>query len=285
MSPLIEPEVLATLLNNERVVILDARFDLASPTAGRLFYNQSHLPGAYYADLEDDLSGTIISGQTGRHPLPEPDVFAEKLRVWGIDDDTHVVVYDDGGYAMAARAWWQLRWIGVQHVSVLHGGYKAWIAGKYPVTSETPAVHFSHFISRLHDQDQDLVSASDILHQLENPVMCLVDARSHERYAGESEPIDARAGHIPGAICHPFSDNMDDEGRFLPPEQLRETFAVLLPEGLEPVFYCGSGVTACHNLLAMEYAGLSGAKLYPGSWSEWITDESRPVATLAISQG
>lgn len=280
MSPLIEPEVLATLLNDERVVILDARFDLASPTAGRSLYKQNHLPGAYYADLEDDLCGPIVSGQTGRHPLPEPDLFAEQVRAWGIDDDTHVVVYDDGGHAMAARAWWQLRWIGVQHVSVLHGGYKAWIAGKYPVTTEIPAVHFSHFISRL--QEQVLVSSADVLNQLECPVMCLIDARSHERYAGESEPIDARSGHIPGAICHPFSDNMDNEGRFLPPEQLRETFAALLSEGLEAVFYCGSGVTACHNLLAMEYAGLPGAKLYPGSWSEWITDESRPVATLEI---
>ena len=275
MSPLIEPEVLATLLNNERVVILDTRFDLGSPTAGRSLYKQAHLPGAHYADLEEDLSGPIIPGKTGRHPLPEPDVFAERVRSWGIDDDTHVVVYDDGGHAMAARAWWQLRWIGVQHVSVLHGGLKAWAAGKLPVTSELPNVQFTHFISRL--KNSSTVSADDILNQIDNPTFHLVDARSLERYAGKSESIDVRAGHIPGAVCHPFSDNMDHEGRFLSPEQLKEMFERILPEELEAVFYCGSGVTACHNLLAMEYAGLVGSKLYPGSWSEWITDESRPV--------
>ncbi|AMO57360.1 sulfurtransferase [Endozoicomonas montiporae] len=278
MSPLIEPEVLATLLNDDRIVIIDARYDLGNASAGRALYQQGHLPGACYVDLEDDLSGTIILGKTGRHPLPEPDVFLQRVCSWGINDDIHVVVYDDGGHAMAARAWWQLRWIGVRHVSVLHGGYKAWLAGKYPVTSELPEVRFSHFVSHLHDNET--VSADTIADQLEDPRFVLVDARSYERYAGESEPIDAKAGHIPGALCHPFSDNMDDEGRFLSPEKLKQTFSALLPVGLEPVFYCGSGVTACHNLLAMEYAGLSGAKLYPGSWSEWITDESRPVGTL-----
>ena len=283
MSPLIEPEVLATLLNNERIIIIDARYDLANPSAGHSLYSQSHLPGACYANLEDDLSGDIIPGKTGRHPLPEPDVFAERVRSWGIDDDTHVVVYDDGGHAMAARTWWQLRWIGVQHVSVLHGGFKAWLAGRYPLTSELPKIHISHFISQL--RDDDTVSAQDILSQLDDPCFSLVDARSYERFAGESEPIDARAGHIPGALCHPFSDNMDDEGRFLAAESLRQAFNALLPAGLKPVFYCGSGVTACHNLLAMEYAGLSGAKLYPGSWSEWITDETRPVAAFHGHQG
>ncbi|UYM15238.1 sulfurtransferase [Endozoicomonas euniceicola] len=283
MSPLIEPEVLATLLNDERIVIIDARYNLSKPFAGHALYNQNHLPGAFYAHLEDDLSGTIIPGKTGRHPLPEPDVFAVRVRFWGIDDDAHVVVYDDGSHAMAARAWWQLRWIGVKHVSVLHGGFKAWLAGRYPLTSERPEIRFSHFISHLHDEET--VSAQDILNQLDEPRFRLVDARSYERFAGESEPIDARAGHIPGALCHPFSENMDDDGRFLAADRLRQTFNALLPSDLKPVFYCGSGVTACHNLLAMEYAGLPGAKLYPGSWSEWITDGTRPVAVVDRHQG
>ncbi|WP_062270805.1 sulfurtransferase [Endozoicomonas arenosclerae] len=277
MSPFIEPEVLATLLNDPKVVVLDARFSLADPKLGQTLYSQGHVPGARYIDLEKDLSAPVVPGKTSRHPLPAPDVFAERVRAFGIKKDSHVVVYDDGGHAMAARAWWQLRWIGVKCVQVLHGGFKSWSAGRYPVTTDLPEVSASDFIE---DVDHSLtVSANEVMEQLQNPVYRLIDARAPERFAGEVEPLDKKAGHIPGAVCHPFTSNMDDSGSFLPAEQLQQQLGRLMVEGLQPVFYCGSGVTACHNLLAMEYAGMKGAKLYPGSWSEWITDESRPIAT------
>lgn len=178
---------------------------------------------------------------------------------------------------MAARAWWQLRWVGVQRVQVLHGGFKSWSAGRYPVTTETPVITSSDFMA---DVDHSMtVSANDVMEQLQNPIFRLIDARAPERFAGEVEPLDHKAGHIPGAVCYPFTSNMDDSGSFLSVEQLQKQLGDLMVDGLAPVFYCGSGVTACHNLLAMEYAGLSGGKLYPGSWSEWITDKIRPIAT------
>ncbi|KEQ19792.1 hypothetical protein GZ78_07985 [Endozoicomonas numazuensis] len=269
--------MLATLLTDPKVIVLDARFSLADPKLGQALYGQGHIPGSRYIDLEKDLSAPVISGKTSRHPLPEPDAFAERLRAQGISKTTHVVVYDDGGHAMAARAWWQLRWVGVKSVQVLHGGFKSWVAGHYPVTTDIPVITKSDFSA---DVDHSMtVSASDVLNQLKNPVFRLIDARAPERFAGEVEPLDNKAGHIPGAVCHPFTANMDDSGSFLSEQQLQKQLGDLMVDGLEPVFYCGSGVTACHNLLAMEYAGMLGAKLYPGSWSEWITDENRPVAT------
>lgn len=280
MSPFIEPEVLATLLNDPQVIILDARFSLAGsagPDAGLNAYRLSHIPGARYIDLERDLSAQVIAGETSRHPLPTPETFARCLQKLGVKADSHVVVYDDGGHAMAARAWWQLRWVGVNNVKVLHGGFKDWIGDRYPVTNELPEVVPSEFAAA--PDNTMLISADDITRQLDNPQYRLIDARSPERFAGEVEPLDTKAGHIPGAVCRPFTANMDDSGRFLSPEVLKEHFQSLQVEGLEPILYCGSGVTACHNLLAMEYAGLGGAKLYAGSWSEWITDDERPVAT------
>ncbi|WP_448216313.1 sulfurtransferase [Endozoicomonas sp. 2B-B] len=277
MSPFIEPETLAALLTVPGVVVLDARFSLADPKLGQTLYLQGYIPGSRYIDLEKDLSAPVVPGKTGRHPLPEPEVFAEHLRTLGISKTTHVVVYDDGNHAMAARAWWQLRWVGVEPVQVLHGGFKRWSAGCYPVTTETPAITPSDFMA---DVNHGMtVSASEVMEQLQSPVFRLIDARAPERFAGESEPLDSKAGHIPGAICYPFTSNMDNSGSFLSIEQLRKQLGVLMVDGLEPVFYCGSGVTACHNLLAMEYAGMPAAKLFPGSWSEWITDDSRPVAT------
>ncbi|MGI9283020.1 MAG: sulfurtransferase [Endozoicomonas sp.] len=277
MSPFIEPEILATLLTDPKVVVLDARFSLADPKMGQTLYSQGHIPGSRYIDLEKDLSAPVIPGKTSRHPLPEPEVFSELLRKLGIRKITHVVVYDDGGHAMAARAWWQLRWIGVKCVQVLHGGFKSWSAGRYPVTTDTPAITPSDFTA---DVDHGMtVSANEVMNQLHNPVFRLIDARASERFAGDVEPLDNKAGHIPGAVCYPFTSNMDDTGSFLSEQQLKKQLGDLMVDGQEPVFYCGSGVTACHNLLAMEYAGMLGAKLYPGSWSEWITDENRPIET------
>ncbi|USE34682.1 sulfurtransferase [Endozoicomonas sp. SCSIO W0465] len=280
MPLLIEPEMLATLLKDQCLVVLDTRFSLADPEQGRVMYNQGHIPGALYADLEADLSGLIIPGQTGRHPLPDQADWQATLRRWGIDKHTRVVVYDDGGHAMAARAWWLLRWAGISQAMILHGGMKAWLAGRYPVTID---------VSEMTESQGDFtmghmptVSALDLMAQIETeagrPGHKLIDARAYERFRGEEETMDSQAGHIPGAVCHPFVDNLDEEGRFLSVNRLREIFSSLVGDDSRPVFYCGSGVTACHNIFAMELAGLSGATLYPGSWSEWITDSRRPVA-------
>ncbi len=278
MSPLIEPEVLATLLNDPRVIIIDCRFTLGQADAdfGYKCYLQGHIPSARYLDLEKDLSAPVIAGKTSRHPLPTSGDFAQLLQKLGVCSDSHVVVYDDGGHAMAARAWWQLRWIGVEKVQVLHGGVKSWLGGKYPSTTEKPEINPSQF--KANPQNQMLVTAQQVEDQLKNSVFQLVDARAHERFAGEVEPLDNRAGHIPGAICRPFLENMDESGSFLSPEQLKQAFSNLSDSGLEMVHYCGSGVTACHNILAMEYAGIKNTKLYAGSWSEWITVTSRPIA-------
>ena len=279
MSPLIEPEVLATLLNDARVIIIDCRFTLGQGDAdvGYQCYLQGHIPGARYLNLEKDLSAPVIPGKTSRHPLPAPDDFACLLCKLGVHSDSHVVVYDDGGHAMAARAWWQLRWVGVDKVQVLHGGIKSWQGDRYPLTIDKPKVEASQFVAT--PQHHMLVTAAAVEGQLQNPVYQLVDARAHERFAGEVEPLDEKSGHIPDAVCRPFLENMDENGSFLAPEELEKVFADLLDNSLEIVNYCGSGVTACHNILAMEYAGIRNTRLYPGSWSEWITDEKRPIAT------
>lgn len=280
MPLLIEPEMLVTLLRDEHLVVLDARFSLAEPKQGRVMYHQGHIPGAVYVDLEKDLSGLIVPGETGRHPLPKTEDWLATLRSWGVDEQSQVVVYDDGSHAMAARAWWLLRWSGVSQVKILHGGMKAWLAGRYPVKADILARPESqHWFSTGH---MPVISAEDLLVEMESEgsgfLHKLIDARAYERFRGEEESLDSVAGHIPGAVCRPFTENLDEDGRFLSADNLREIFTSLIGEDYRPVFYCGSGVTACHNIFAMEYAGLSGATLYPGSWSEWITDPRRPVA-------
>ena len=277
MPLLIEPEVLATLLNDKKVLPVDARFSLSNKRQGRELYQQGHIPGAVYADLEEDLSGPVVPRKTGRHPLPDKAHFAEKLREWGIKRKTTVIVYDDGSHAMAARAWWQLRWTGVKKVMVLHGGIKAWQAARYPMTKDIPDRSGTDFEPSF--TGMPIVQVDDLMQHLEDDHYSLIDARGYDRFSGRKEPLDFRAGHIPSAICHPFMDNMDDSGRFLSKKALRKQFRQLIKEKALPVHYCGSGVTACHNLLAMEYAGIEGSALYPGSWSEWIIDPERPVAT------
>ena len=271
---LIEPEMLATLLQDPNLILLDTRFNLANVRQGRMMHQQGHIPGALYADLEKDLSGAIILGKTGRHPLPEPIQWQSTLRNWGVNNHSTVVVYDDGGHAMAARAWWLLRWAGVTKVRILHGGMKAWQAARYPITAKTsnPSPSLSAFATG----QMPTISSAELLAALEKP-LTLIDARAYERFRGEEEAIDCAAGHIPGAVCHPFTNNLDENGRFLTPERLHDMLTALIGNNNKPIFYCGSGVTACHNIFAMELAGLSGAVLYPGSWSEWITDLRRPV--------
>ena len=275
---LVEAEALEPLLGSRRLRLFDCRFDLARPESGRQRYLDEHLPGAVYADLNRDLSRPATP-TSGRHPLPAPEVFAERLREWGVNDDSLVVAYDDGNGMYAARLWWMLRWLGHDDTAVLDGGMRRWIQLGLPTSDEVPATVHGNFVAR--PQPRLAVSADEVLLAARDPAARVLDARAPERYRGEVEPIDKVAGHIPGARNHPFTLSLDDQGRFLPPGQLHTALAARLddvaPE--RTIAYCGSGVTACHLLLAMEHAGLAGARLYPGSWSEWSSDPARPVAT------
>lgn len=276
MSMLIEPEMLATLVNDEGLVIVDARYSLAEPGEGLELYRQGHIPGAVYGDLGRDLSGPVIVGETGRHPLPTPEAFEQTIQHWGVNPDSNVVIYDDGGHAMAARAWWLFRWAGLKQVSILHGGMKAWLACRYPVTTE-----FTENTSgacKVTGNGMSVISADELLQGMSTSRYTLIDARARERFSGAVEPLDSQGGHISGALCRPFAENLDENGRFLSPECLRDAFEKMVDPQKTTVFYCGSGVTACHNMFAYQYAGLQGAVLYPGSWSEWITDPRRPTS-------
>jgi thiosulfate/3-mercaptopyruvate sulfurtransferase len=279
---LIDVDSLRMVLGEPRLAIVDCRFDLMNPDAGRQAYLRAHIPGARYADLNRDLSAPIAA-HTGRHPLPTPERFAVLLDGLGIGDDTQVVAYDDANGSIAARLWWMLRWMGHGAVAVLDGGFKAWTAAGGALQSgaadsaQTPA-GTRRFTAR--SDAESVVSTPELERVLRDPQAVLVDARAQERYAGTVEPIDPVAGHIPGAVNHPFTANLDAEGRFLSAAELkrrwRERLAGREPENL--VAMCGSGVTACHNLLSLEVAGLGGGKLYAGSWSEWIRDPRRPTA-------
>ncbi|WP_277052245.1 sulfurtransferase [Zestomonas thermotolerans] len=280
LAQLITAEQLAARLAEPRLVILDCRFALEDVDYGQRSHAEGHLPGARFADLERDLSGPVVKGVTGRHPLPDPARLVERLRDWGIDDDSQIVLYDDGPGAFAARAWWLLAWLGKRDgVYLLDGGLNAWRAAQLPLTTEPPASRRGSFQGQ--PDERLVVTAEQLRQSLDEPGLTLLDARALPRFRGEVEPIDPVAGHIPGALCAAFTDNLGSDGRFLPADRLRQRFAELLagrsPEGL--VAYCGSGVTACHNLFALCLAGYPLAPLYAGSWSEWITDPTRPVAT------
>ena len=257
--------------------IFDCRFRLADPAAGRRAYAEGHLPDALFLDLEEDLSGPT-SGLNGRHPLPDPQHLAAKLGSLGVGPDTQVVAYDDTGGMFASRLWWLLRWLGHGKVAVLDGGLQAWAACGKALTTAIPEPTAARFEARL--QRDMKVNADYVLSHLDDPEVVIIDARSPDRFRGENETLDPVGGHIPGSVNWSFEENLDIDGTFLPPEALRENFQALL-KGRAPhqvIHSCGSGVTACHNILAMEVAGLPGSRLYPGSWSEWITDPSRPVA-------
>jgi len=276
----IQAEALASLRGDPRLRLIDCRFDLARPGYGRDAYRAGHLPGAVHADLNEDLSAAVTA-TSGRHPLPAPEVLAARLRAWGVDADSHVVAYDDGNGAYAARLWWMLRWLGHDDVAVLDGGMLRWRQLGLPLAEDIPSPAAGNFSAR--PRPGLAASAAEVLAATTDPAACLLDARAPERYRGDAEPIDRVAGHIPGARNHPFLASLDQEGRFLPAEALRAGLEASLG-GVAPasaIAYCGSGVTACHLLLALEHAGLAGARLYPGSWSEWSSDPSRPVATGA----
>ncbi|WP_339415243.1 MULTISPECIES: sulfurtransferase [unclassified Pseudomonas] len=280
LAQLISPQQLAERQKAGGLVILDCRFALEDPNYGRCSYAEGHIEGAQYADLERHMSGPVTKGVTGRHPLPAAQTFARQLRAWGISADTDVVLYDDGPGAYAARAWWLLVWLGKRDgVFILNGGLKAWHAAGFALSLDTPVVEAGTFAGT--PDNRLLLDAEHLQKRLGQPGLTLIDARAQPRFRGEVEPIDPIAGHIPGAQCAAFNENLGSDGRFLPADQLKQRFAAQL-RGRSPdelVAYCGSGVTACHNLFALSLAGYPLGKLYAGSWSEWITDPQREVAT------
>ncbi len=279
-TTLVDVPALSAALGNPDVRLVDARFVMlnAAPEAGREAYAESHLPGAVYADLNRDLSDLSKIGE-GRHPLPDSDAFARKLGEWGIEPAHQVVVYDAGDGSMAAaRFWWLLKLLGHARVAVLDGGLAAWRAAGGEETADVPAHPAAATYPSQFDTRQ-FVGAEDIVGRRDEDGAWLFDARAAERFRGDVEPIDPVAGHVPGAINRPFAQNLRD-GRFKPAEELRAELSLLLDRDSagDTVLMCGSGVTACHLLLAFEHAGLPGARIYPGSWSGWISDPSHPVA-------
>ncbi len=275
-SPLISATELASIVNAANLVIVDTRHDLMNPSIGRDAYAAGHIPGAIYLSIDEDLSGAK-TGKNGRHPLPTPEAFALTLGAKGISNTSKVVVYDQGSAMFVGRLWWMLRWLGHDSVYVLDGGIALWVkegratetvGNVLPATTFTPA-----------PREDMRVSADQTEAALATPQRRILDARAPERYRGEVEPVDPVAGHIPGAFNRPFPTNLRD-GIYKPADELRAEFEALLagrkPEEL--IHQCGSGVSALANMIAMEHAGLSGSKLYAGSWSEWCTDASRPLA-------
>jgi len=278
-TTLVSSNELAKHINDPHWIILDCRHDLTNPNFGRAAYAEGHIPTAQFAHLDFDLSGNkinAIGAFCGRHPLPDREIFIAKLRSWGINNTTQVVAYDGQGGIYAARLWWMLRWVGHQAVAVLDGGYPAWLSSKHGITTGAPAVKLGSFLEQ--SSLVKLASVQDVQSNISSALKTLVDARSPDRFRGENETMDPIGGHIPGAKNRFFKDNLQDNGCFKSAEQLRSEWATIVPDSGNAIMQCGSGVTACHNLLALEVAGMSGAALYAGSWSEWCIDPRRPVA-------
>ncbi|MBK1722535.1 sulfurtransferase [Thiocystis violacea] len=275
---IVDPQTLRAQIHDPDLRIFDCRFALSDTELGRRLYHEGHIPGAIYAHLDEHLS-SAITPTSGRHPLPDPSRFAAWLGQCGVSPESRVVVYDDLNGAFAGRLWWMLRWVGHARVAVLEGGLQAWEAAGGTLTPDVPRHRPQGFEARVRD---DLwVTSDDLADALARGDIRVIDARAPERYRGEVEPTDPVAGHIPGALNLPLTENLDAEGRFLPAARLRARFLDAMGDGSATTIAhsCGSGVTACHNLLAMELAGLSGSKLYVGSWSEWIRSPERAVAT------
>jgi thiosulfate/3-mercaptopyruvate sulfurtransferase len=278
-TTLIETADVAPHLDDPNWAILDCRFFLNHPELGRKQYLDAHIPGALYVDLDHDLSGPVRPGATGRHPLPDVATFAATVGRWGIDEGVQVVAYDGAGGMIAGRLWWMLNWVGHEGVAVLNGDYRAWFHENRPTRSGEETRTPRTFVPRV--QGARVVTADQVLTSLHNPAIKLLDARARDRFRGENETMDAKAGHIPGAKSAPYTENLDGHGRFLPRAQLQARFQNLLggTPAEESMLYCGSGVTAAHNALAMAVAGVGTPRIYSGSWSDWITDPSRPIAT------
>jgi thiosulfate/3-mercaptopyruvate sulfurtransferase len=275
-TTLVSTAQLARHIDDPEWVVIDCRHDLASPDAGAREYAGGHVPGARFLHLDRDLAAPV-TGKNGRHPLPDPQVFMRTLENAGVASDKQVIAYDGQTGVYAARLWWMLRWLGHESVAVLDGGYGKWTREQRPVTAALPVVSQTRFTGA---PRKTWIDVGEVLRSLEEPGQVLVDARSADRYRGENETLDPVGGRIPGALNRFFKDNLDVGACFKPAAELRRDFSALLgataPDHV--VHSCGSGVSACHNLLAMEIAGLSGSRLYPGSWSEWCSDASRPIA-------
>jgi thiosulfate/3-mercaptopyruvate sulfurtransferase len=275
-ATIVSPQALHEKLGDPKIVVIDTRHLLADFSYGKREYDAGHIPGAYFASFEDELAGPK-TGKNGRHPMPDPEAFAAFLRSLRVHDATQIVAYDDGGDMFAARLWFLARWIGHDFVAVLDGGIKAWKALGYPVTTDVPARHGGGTL-RVRPRHDLLVDAAYVLDHHRHPDTHLLDARASDRFAGHNETIDPVAGHIPGSHNRWFKRNFGDDGKLKTPEQLRAEYADI-GDPKQVVHLCGSGVSSTANMLAMEIAGLHGSRLYAGSWSEWIADPSRPVAT------
>jgi thiosulfate/3-mercaptopyruvate sulfurtransferase len=261
-------------------VVIDCRHDLALPDAGRLAFEAGHIPGAQFAHVDRDLSGGKTDAQgrfRGRHPLPERAAFIETLRRWGVNDKSQVVAYDAQGGMFAARLWWLLRWVGHEAVAVLDGGVQAWTGSCMWLSAELRGKPYGDITPQA--PLAATVDAEMLLANLGTQRLTVVDARAPDRFRGENESIDPVGGHIPGAKNRFFKNNLQEDGCFKPAAQLRDEWRAVIDAPQAAVMQCGSGITACHNLLALEVAGLPGAALYPGSWSEWCADPARPMAT------
>ncbi|AIQ41335.1 sulfurtransferase [Paenibacillus sp. FSL R7-0312] len=267
--------LLARLYEPEQIIV-DCRFTLGKPQAGRNSYEEEHIPGAVYLDMELDLSSPV-GGHGGRHPLPDPEVLAARLTKLGIGNDSRIVAYDDESGMNAARLWWLLRYLGHEQVFILEGGFSQWKAEKYPVTDHQPVRVPSTFTANV--QPHMLVDVEEVREVSKKTVNAvLIDSRANDRYHGQNETLDKKAGHIPGAVNYFWKDTQNADGSFKSADELAEHFAGL-DKDCEIIVYCGSGVTACPNVLALEKAGFKNVRLYAGSWSDWISYEENPVAT------
>lgn len=274
-TTLVDVATLAAHLGDSDWLVVDVRHQLADTGYGERVYGEAHIPGAVFLHCDRDLSGPM-TGSNGRHPLPDPDRLAARLGAIGVGSRTQVVVYDDTQGMIAGRLWLLLRWLGHDRVALLDGGLQGWLEAGKPLTQTLPALRPTTFVAK---PDGCVVDASDVQSFLSTSRMYLVDARSADRFRGENETIDPVAGHIPGAVNRFFRDNLQADGHFKSPAELRAEWLALLSGKLpeEVVHLCGSGVSACHSMLAMEIAGLPGSRLYAGSWSEWCADPARPV--------
>ncbi|MBI3727669.1 MAG: sulfurtransferase [Burkholderiales bacterium] len=278
-TSLISATELAPHVDDQNWVVLDCRHDLMDTNAGQAAYDHGHIPGAQFVHLDQRLSAAKVGADgvfRGRHPLPEKTDFIATLQALGINDDSQVVVYDAHGGMFAARLWWMLRWVGHKAVAVLDGGLPAWLAAQQAATTDVPAARSGSISEK--PALVGTVDANQVLANISSAARTLVDARAADRFRGENETIDPVGGHIPGAKNRFFKDNLQADGRFKPAEQLQQEWSAVVGDASQAIMQCGSGVTACHNLLALEVAGLPGAALYPGSWSEWCSDANRPVA-------
>jgi thiosulfate/3-mercaptopyruvate sulfurtransferase len=279
-NPLISTNELADWKIKPGLSLIDCRFDLSRPEWAKESYMQSHIPGAIFCDLNHDLSSQPTTS-SGRHPLPDPETFVQQLSQWGIQPGITVVVYDTTGGGFASRLWWMLRAVGHTNVHLLDGGFAKWQREKRPEESGWTVVQPTGYRYPAHFKPELSANVQTVVNALNDPTISLLDARASERFQGLQEPIDPVAGHIPGAKNRFHGLNLTADGVFKPADDLRKEFLALLGGTLpeNAIVYCGSGVTSCHHLIAMELAGLTGARLYLGSWSEWIRDPSHPIAT------